>query len=270
MAQVSYNDFVSSQKQYDVEFFTIKPNSEALVRIMCDKIDDLEILTVHPVRVGNANFDNKNVNCLRNPKEPLEQCPLCAAGVDVRQRVFIKMIQYDEATHEAKAVVWDRSAAAYVPTLKKYLDNYGPLSNIFCKISRTGEGLDTKYDIIPNVNPGVYNDANFPRKDNAFDDFNVLGSMVMDKNAMEMAEYVRTGNFPQREDGPTVQTAPQAEPVQYSAAPNFTPVPDTPAVAYQPTPEPIPNAYTQPYPATPTESAAPVDKGGMERPQRYY
>ena len=135
MAQISYDDFLSSEgekQQYDVGFFSLKHDGEeAIVRIVCNNLSDLDILTVHPVTVGQSNFPNRSVSCLRdNPREPMDKCPLCVAGEKIQQRVYIKMLQYDPNTHESKAVVWDRAAGTYVPKLKSYMDNYGPLSNI--------------------------------------------------------------------------------------------------------------------------------------------
>ncbi len=204
MAVFSATDFLNNEatvekRQYDVGFFSVKPNSEAIVRIMCNNLNDIEILTTHPITVGASSFPNRQVNCLRTAHEPLDNCPLCKAGEKVRQRAFIKMIEYDPVTRESKAVVWDRAAKQIVPQLKNYLDNYGPLSNIMCKVVRTGSGIETKYDIVPNINPQVYNMTDFPLPaEDPFKEFKVLGRMVMDKNAEEIMQFMQTGEFPQR------------------------------------------------------------------------
>lgn len=218
MAVYSATDFLNNEttesKQYDVGFFSMKPDSETVVRIMVDNINDIEILTTHPVTVGASPFPNRQVNCLReNPHEPLAKCPLCNAGEKVRQRAFIKMIEYDPNTREPKAVVWDRAAKQIVPQLKSYLDNYGPLSNIMCKVVRSGAKLETKYDIVPNINPQVYNITNYPLPaDNPFKDFKVLGRMVLDKTPEEITHFMQTGEFPQR-PREQAQTTPVQEPV---------------------------------------------------------
>ena len=113
--------------------------------------------------------------------------------------MFIKLLQYDD-NREPHAVVWDRPAGTYVPKLKSYIDNYGPLSNIMCKIIRHGSGLDTTYDIIPNINPQVYTLENYKKDTSAFEEeeFKVLGRMVLDKTADEMIAFMRTGNFPEK------------------------------------------------------------------------
>lgn len=250
MAQISYEDVKSgNDNEFNVGFFSLKGDGdEAIVRILCDQVSDLDILTVHPVTVGQSSFPNRNVNCLRTPHDPLEMCPFCNSGEKVKQRVFIKILQYDE-NREPHAVVWDRPAGTYVPKLKSYIDNYGPLSNIMCKIIRHGSGLDTTYDIIPNINPQVYSLENYKKDVSAFEEFQVLGRMVLDKTADEMIEFMRTGNFPER--------------VKDSNPNNFQSVVENPNLA----PRPIPNGYEQPY----TDGGpAPMTEGSFQRPQRYY
>ena len=251
MAQISYEDVKSSSdNEFDVGFFSLKSDGdEAVVRILCDQVSDLEILTVHPVTVGQSSFPNRNVNCLRTPRDPLEMCPFCNSGEKVKQRVFIKLLQYDN-NKVPHAVVWDRPAGTYVPKLKSYIDNYGPLSNIMCKIIRHGSGLDTTYDIIPNINPQVYNLEDYKKDTSAFEEFRVLGRMVMDKTAEEMITFMRTGNFPEKSKENSSSNF-----NSYSA--------DNPNLA----PRPIPNGYEQPY----TDAGpAPMTEGSLQRPQRYY
>ena len=211
MAQISYEDVKANENEYSVGFFSIKNDGgEALVRILCDQLSDLDILTVHPVTVGQSAFPNREVSCLRTPTEPLEKCPFCNAGEKVKQRVYIKMLQYDPQTHKPSAVVWNRPAGQYVPKLKSYIDNYGPLSQIMCKIVRHGSGLDTTYDIIPNLNPQQYTLDAYKLDVSDFEDFQVLGRMVMDKTADEMIAYQRTGQFPEKpkDDAPVAQPIP--------------------------------------------------------------
>lgn len=235
--QINY----SEGNDFQVGFFSLKNDGdEAVVRIMCDSMADLEIMTVHPVTVGVSSFPNRQVNCLRDPRDPLEMCPLCAAGEKVKQKVFIKMLQYDPYTKEAKAVVWDRVASVFAPKIKSFLDNYGPLSHIMCKIIRHGTGKQTQYDIIPNINPTEFNEQNYPIIPDAFKDFTVLGRMVMDKNAEEIIEFMRTGAFPEKQK--QINNAPQQT---YSALPQQT------------------------YSAPPQQYAQPQMPGGMGDPVQF-
>lgn len=220
----------SESSNGSIGFFSLKNDGEeAIVRIMCDSMADLEIMTVHPITVGTSAFPNRQVNCLRSPRDPLEMCPLCASGEKVRQKVFIKMLRYDPVTKQATPVVWDRVASVFAPRIKSFIDNYGPLSHIMCKIIRHGTGKSTMYDIIPNINPMEFNETNYPIIPDAFKDFSVLGRMVMDKNAEEIMQFMRTGVFPekpnQRQVPPQerVNTQPpeQAPPQYYSQTPVY-------------------------------------------------
>ena len=206
MASINFNDINESSNNsgdYKVGFFSMKNGEEAIVRFAINSIDDFELYTVHPVTVGQSSYPNRRVSCLReNPKsDPINMCPLCARGEKVQQRMYIKMIQYvnDNGRIVPKAVVWDRPAFSYAPQLKSYLDSYGPLTNIVCKIVRQGDGLETKYTIMPNLNPQMYNEQTYPKDFSAFDDFKVLGTMVMDRTFDEVNQFVLTGNFPQRQ-----------------------------------------------------------------------
>lgn len=283
MAYVDYNTFVETEKTSGnsdgIGFFTLKDGEEAIVRIMCDSINELDILTVHPITVGNSTFPNRQVNCLRDPREPLEQCPLCSAGNKVKQKVFIKMIKYDPTTGEPSPVVWDRPAYKLVPTIKKYIDEYGPLSNIICKIARTGSKYDTVYNIIPNINPSI----NCVRVDNAFENFNVLGRMVYDKNAQEMITFMQTGNFPQTNNSNTTNQPVNNNP-NYSQPQvqnnGYEPVNTNninQSVGGMPVNQPvdttIPPINSGGSPTTVADSPhqnIPSGVGGLQRPERYF
>lgn len=283
MAYVDYNTYVETEKTSGnsdgVGFFTLKDGEEAIVRIMCDSINELDILTVHPITIGNSSFPNRQVNCLRDPREPLEQCPLCSAGNKVKQKVFIKMIRYDPVTGEPSAVVWDRPAYKLVPTIKKYIDEYGPLSNIICKIARTGSKYDTVYNIIPNINPSI----NCVRVDNAFENFNVLGRMVYDKNAQEMITFMQTGNFPQTNNSNTTNqpvnnnpnySQPQVQNNGYEPVnTNNVNQPIGGMPVNQPVDTTIPPINTGGSPTTvpePPHQSVPGGMSGLQRPERYF
>lgn len=250
--QINYSD----GGDFSVGFFSLKGDGdEAIVRIMCDSMSDLEIMTVHPITVGPSAFPNRQVNCLRDPRDPLDMCPLCASGEKVRQKVFIKMIQYDPNTKEPHAVVWDRVASVFAPKIKSFLDNYGPLSHIMCKVIRHGTGKSTQYDIVPNINPQEFNETNYPIPVDAFKDFKVLGRMVMDKNAEEILEFMRTGNFPEKPSNQNIPNHNYQQPVQ--APQNYSQ-----------------NTYQQPAnqvydPSVPPTGQPPTNQG-LERPTRYY
>lgn len=259
MAKQTYADVTvnaSTGGEYKVGFFNIADGQEAIVRFLINSVDDFEIYTVHPITVGQSSYPNRRISCLRtNPKtDPMNYCPLCARGEKVQQRMYIKMIQYvnENGQITPKAVVWDRPAYSYAPQLKSYLDNYGPLTNIVCKIVRHGAGLDTKYDIIPNLNPQMFNEQIYPKTFSDFEGFNILGSMIMDRTFEDINQFVQTGQFPQK---PTAQTAPATD---SGSTGQFNPNAGVTADLYY-SPQPMTQSNTAP-------AANPV----MDRPVRYY
>lgn len=205
MAQININDVYTAgdnNQQNQIGFFNLQNDGdEAVVRFMVDSLEDLEILTVHDIFV-NGKF--RQVSCVRDPREPIEKCPLCSKGEKIKQVVFIKMIQYVNTPNgvEASPVVWQRSASTYAFRLKGYLDNYGPLSNILCKVIRHGAKGDMKttYDIIPNLSPVNYPQENYPILNEAFTDYSALGRIVLDKNADDINVFINTGSFPDNND----------------------------------------------------------------------
>ena len=203
MAQINLNDVftgnTSSNTTNQVGFFSLQNDGdEAVVRFLVDSIEDLEILTVHDIRL-DGKF--RQLSCLRDPREPMENCPLCAKGERVKQVVFIKMLQYTQTPEgiEVKPVVWQRSASAYAFRMKGYLDNYGPMSNILCKVIRHGArgDMQTTYDIIPNLNPQQFPQEQYPIITEAFNNYKALGRIVLEKDYNEVNEFVTSGHFPE-------------------------------------------------------------------------
>lgn len=309
MAKVNFNNMqddsaysTSNNSGSDVGFFTLRnDNDEAIVRFMCDSIDDFEILTVHDIQIA-GKF--RKVNCIRDFNDPIDKCPLCASGTKINQRFFIKMIQYNKTTDAAgnvvitpKAMIWERSTQ-YAKTLKSYLDNYGPLSDIICKIIRHGKAGDmqTTYEIVPNLNKTIYRDEVYVKDVNIFGDFNAFGTIVMDRTYDEIVQFQMTSQFPQRAKKennseepvatiPPMNSAPMnqgyvAPQFNQTAAPQFEnytlqteSAPTDNFVPTQPA-QPVNNApqggWGQPTPRTmPWDNNAQQNVGGFERPRRY-
>lgn len=279
----------------DVGFFTLKNDGdEAVVRFMCDSTDDFDILTVHNITLANKY---RKVSCIRDPREPLENCPLCANKTPITTRFFIKLIQYNKVadpntgniTIVPKAVIWER-ATSYAKTLKSYLDNYGPLSDIICKIIRHGAAGDMKttYEIVPNLSKTIYRDEIYVKDPTLFGTFEVLGSFVMNKDYNELAQFVATGNFPanpqQNAQSPAQPSTPTAQEVNNNS---YIPNPTTYQTNYTPVSQPVNNpqissvAHKAPEVTTTFDpnritprsgfgsstSQEPVQ--GFERPRRY-
>ena len=262
MANISYNDINTndnSERNFKVSYFNLKDGEEAIVRFVIDSIADFELFTVHPITVGQSSYPNRKVSCLRNnPKtDPIHMCPLCAKGEKVQQRMYIKMLQYvnENGRIVPKAVVWDRPAFSYAPQIKSYLDNYGQLTNIICKIVRHGTGLDTKYDIVPNLNPQMYSEQIYVKDFSDFADFSILGRMVMNKSFEEINQFILTGSFPT----PATETANVTSSSTTSIPMNSN---------LNPTSPPMPTEYWANGNSPDTAQNTTVPQ--MSRPVRYY
>lgn len=240
-----------------VAFFSLKDGEEAIVRILISNYADFDIHTVHNVKMEGYQY-GRRMNCLRQPTDPIEMCPLCAAQQKLEQKIYIHMIQYtvegDRVVPHAK--VWERSILDRgfgVNALKTYLSNYGDLSEMVCKITRSGAGLNTNYTFIPNLNPVVYRPDIYVKDTSLFDNWSPLGIAIMNKTAEEYNVFLATGSFPQ-----TQQNNNQATPRTYT--PNTTSVTGMPSTV---APQFVPGITTTPHyeptaPVTPNVTPATI------------
>ena len=292
MAKVDFNNMqddsaysTSNNAGNDINFFTLRnDNDEAIVRFMCDSVDDFEILTVHDIQIGGKY---RKINCIRDFRDPVENCPLCASGTKINQRFFIKMIQYDKATDSngnvvitPKAMVWERSTA-YAKTLKSYLDNYGPLSDIICKVIRHGKAGDmqTTYEIVPNLNKNIYRDDVYVKDVNIFGNFNAFGTIVMDRTYDEILQFQMTGQFPQRAKADVANSSASNNTTQYDAPPVVGSTPTSPinqgyaAPQFNQTAQPAFEQYSQTVSNEPPQETYAPTTGGipatMQPPQQH-
>ena len=271
-----------------IGFFNLKNDKEeAVVRFMYDDAEELKVLTVHQV-MFNGKY--RKVNCLRESAgDPADVCPLCESGLAPQQRIFIRMLKYEKAADGsivAVPCIWERSVS-YAYKLLGYIQNYGPLSDLICKIQRHGAPGDmkTEYEIIPNLSKSIYPDTVYTKLTDAFKDYNPLGTVVFNKNAEEIKYFLSTGQWPNTQattnstdNGEDAFNTPINTPAgntQYAAAPtNVVPPevmntvqaqPEIPAVQ-------IPNT-TQFAPAEGATKAPaqnfPWEQKGITRPVRY-
>ena len=185
--------------QNSVGFFGLKDDGEeSIVRFFVNDINDIDILTLHDV---NVNGKYTKISCNRESlNDNPNACALCAAGQKMSQKAFIKMLSYSKLpTGEvvAKPCVWERGTN-YAVKLREYLNNYGPLSDIICKVVRHGAkgDLKTTYEIIPNLNKSIYPDTTYVKDFSAFENYHVIGTIVKEKTNEEMVTYLQTGQFP--------------------------------------------------------------------------
>lgn len=272
--QISTNNDNSSSG-FSVGFFNLKNDGdEAIVRIMHDNTASFELVTTHPVQIGNKY---RRVNCIRDPREPMDNCPMCKSGAKVQQRFYIHLIQYvkdDSGNIVPQPKIWERSAS-YAVTIKNLIDEYGPLSDCIFKIRRNGEAgsMNTTYSILYG-NPQIYRPELYPKDESAFENYSVVGSIVMDKSFEELSEFITTGEFPQKSDNSNTITGVTSGnfPSSYNpSATQYNPnIPSTPTVN--------PNTHFVNNPSVtngyPVNNTPPNYNGGTtsnpQRPVRYY
>lgn len=246
MAKINFDQISAGNdgSNFQVGFFNLKNDGdEAIVRIMHDNTASFDLVTTHPIQIGNRY---RRVNCIRDPRDPIDNCPLCKSGAKVQQRFYIHLIQYvkdEQGNIIPQAKIWERSAS-YAVTIKNLIDEYGPLSDCIFKIRRNGEAgsMNTTYSILFG-NPQVYRPEFYPKDESLFEGYSVVGSAVMDKNFDEIAEFIATGEFPATQQS----NANAAEVVPQSASPAYqipTPPISNPQVA---TYAPPSNAGYAPY-----------------------
>jgi hypothetical protein len=180
-----------TQSQTRVGFFGLKNDGdEAIVRFAYSNPDEIEVFTTHAVTI-DGKF--RKVNCLRTFKDPIDNCPLCAAGQSFQQRVYIKLIEYvrnEDGSITPTPKVWERSAS-YVQILTNLFTEYGDISDCIFKIKRSGAkgDVNTTYSILFG-NPSIYNSQLYPKDFSAFENYKILGGPLMDKNYNELKELV--------------------------------------------------------------------------------
>lgn len=193
MARVSFED---SEKYYSggsSEWFSLKNDGDvARVQFMLNSIDDIPIFSTHKVKVGDKE---RYVDCLRNPHDPIDACPFCAAGLPVKAVRFIIMYQHEDQ----KVKIWERGRQ-FISKLQGLINRYNPLETKVFEVERHGKAGDTntKYEIYPldNVEPFNLDDVEIPELE---------GSLILVKTAEEMEDYLDTGKFPSSEESEPVR-----------------------------------------------------------------
>ena len=270
MAKVNFNELSNSPRNnqsdgsnYPVKFFNLKNGEDAIVRILIDSPDDFDIRTVHSVKMDGWQY-GRNVNCIMENGDS-RTCPLCAKGEKLIQKLYIKLLRYTttpDGKIEVTPMVWERNRfdkTFGTQPLANHITSYGPLSDIICRISRSGEGLNTVYtptfglNVMPN-SKAIYRDDLYVKDTTLFGEFDVLGVSILDKNYSELSHFAQTGTFPQREQN---NSTPPAQNDAYATASTYTPAPQYETV--------------QPRSAS-TADSMPWGNNGTEqfsRPRRY-
>lgn len=273
MARVTFEEATEMQNannsNYVASFALKNDGDEALVRFMHDDVSSFDIVTTHNVTI-NGKF--RSVNCLRNPRDPMENCPLCATGANTQNVMFIHLIEYqtdDRGTIIPVPKVWARGLS-YATRIKSLINEYGPLSQCLFKIHRNGAAgsRDTSYDILF-APDRIYPSQNYPIPEGVFDDYSATGTIVLDKSFEDLTTFVNTGRMPeaiqensssyntQNNVPQTTQFVPSGNsvgyPQSYAQQPpaNVTAVPQYNSAPATPQPQTFVNQYPPVVPRTP-------------------
>ena len=183
MSKCSMND-VDNYKSGGGSFFKLENDGDtARVRFMFNSIDDLDFDVVHEVEVGDKK---RLVSCLRTYSDPVDDCPLCAAGYRPTPKLFVPM--YNEDTGEAQ--LWQRSRN-FPKQISGICRNFSPLTSVSVEIQRNGKKGDknTVYSFTPIGG----------QDDTTLDDLPevpiALGTVVLDKDFDELSKFIEKGFF---------------------------------------------------------------------------
>ena len=172
------------------EWFQLKNDGDvARVQFMFDSIEDIPTFSTHRIKIGDKE---RQVDCLRMPGDPIEKCPLCEAGIPARAARFVIMYQLDDQ----KVKIWERGRQ-FISKLQGLINRYSPLSEHVFEIERHGRAGDqsTKYEIYPVDNVQAEDVSQMDKPE-------LEGSLVLQKSADEMNEYLETGEFPSGDGTP--------------------------------------------------------------------
>lgn len=172
-----------------VNYFQLKDDGDTeSVRFLFENEEQLSafIYNTHKVTVGKAKFPNRHVNCIRSYNDPIDDCPLCAAGERSSVRVFIPVYNIN-----ADEVQFFDRPKGYIAKLQKLMTRYKNFPSHIFDIERNGAKGDqqTTYDFIE-----------VDEDDTTLDDLpevpDVLGSVITDATADDMEYYLDNGEFP--------------------------------------------------------------------------
>lgn len=184
MARVSYEESEKYFSGTGSDWFQLKNDGDvARVQFMLNSIDDIPIFSTHKIKVGDKE---RYVDCIRNPEDPIDACPFCAAGFPAKAVRFIVMYQHEDG----KVKIWERGRQ-FISKLQGLINRYNPLEEKVFEIERHGKAGDTntKYEIYPldGATPVAMDDVEFPELE---------GSLILVKTAEDMEYYLDNGSFP--------------------------------------------------------------------------
>lgn len=188
------SEFYGAQKS---NYFSLKDDGDtATIRFLYNDINDVEGVAVHEVQVGDKKID---VECLRNYNDPVDNCPLCAAGYKQNAKLFIPI--YDETSKESK--IWTRGRT-FFNKLSSLCSRYNPLVATSFEIERIGKKGDasTTYE--------TYSKNSDNARIHDFPEVKAEGICFQQKTFDELKYYLQVGSFPENNNEQTPRGIRQA------------------------------------------------------------
>ena len=197
----------NKKKDYKVSFFKLSDGESALVRFYgCDEKKDIEIIRTHDITINGIH---RRIKCLRDIKDPIDNCPFCKMENPVSDKVYMKLLQYTtnpDGTIKTEAKIFERPMKFVKEKLIPKINSGYILSDELITISRTGKGAsDTIYgvEIAP---PTVYKRELYPKDFSDFENYKAEGHAYLSKNLDDVNVYLKDGNFPMKQkDNKTVE-----------------------------------------------------------------
>ena len=188
MGRFSYQDAENyGSNGGGTSFFALKNDGDvARVRFMYNDMNDVEGLAVHEIEVGDKR---RYISCLREYNEPKSKCPLCERESMQKAKLYIPVYDIDE--EEVK--IWERGKNFFgkiSSICARYANGDTPLVSHIFEVERHGKKGDTQtsYEIFE-VGCDETKLSDLPEIPD------VLGTLVLDKTADEINEFIRTGTF---------------------------------------------------------------------------
>ena len=126
-------------------FLSLKNDKDTVkVRFMLESPKDLNKYTyvVHNCETPDSKF-GVDVNCLRNYSDPIDDCPLCKAGIKTQIKVFVPVYNVDED----KVQIWTRGRTI-ISKLQGLMARYEDFPSHIFEIERNGKAF---YDAVSDV-----------------------------------------------------------------------------------------------------------------------
>lgn len=187
MARFSYDEVDNYGGNGGHGFFSLANDKDvAQVRFMYDSMEDVQGYAVHQIELDGKK---RYVNCLREYNQPVDACPFCKSKSVQLAKLFIPV--YDIQSGTVK--IWERGKKFFGQISSicgRYAQNEPLCSHVF-EIERNGKKGDTST---------TYGIFEVDRDNTVLEDLpevpEIIGGLVLDKNADEMEQYLHRGAFP--------------------------------------------------------------------------